>query len=330
MCARDNVDQKNMYAIKQMCSEYPDVVWLYITSLTKKTSYTKKAYAYYVCKFLDYICNRKKIKLNNNIKYNSIIPMDIDAYIESIKYNKNGKEKSATYLTAQFAAIHGFFKFLKRNGLIKSDPCEDTEVPRDNQIHTIITIDDNDMNKILQNIKYGVGSKKAVSTQAKWIWRDTAFITLGTTIGLRLSAIVGLNIDDISFNENSIVVTEKGNIQRKIYFGDNASQILRKWLVDRSKMNIVDQDAVFISQGGHRMATRTAQDLMKRITTGTEKHITPHKMRATCATRLYEATGDIYRVQTQLGHKNIENTKRYAKVSIEKQIESANILDSMF
>ena len=52
-------------------------------------------------------------------------------------------------------------------------------------------------------------------------------------------------------------------------------------------------------------------------------------MRATCATRLYDKTGDIYLVQQQLGHKNIRNTQKYAKVSDEKRIEAANILDSL-
>ena len=53
-------------------------------------------------------------------------------------------------------------------------------------------------------------------------------------------------------------------------------------------------------------------------------------MRATCATKLYEKTGDIYLVQQQLGHKSIKNTERYAKVSEERRREAADILDSLY
>ena len=78
------------------------------------------------------------------------------------------------------------------------------------------------------------------------------------------------------------------------------------------------------------MSVRAVQKRFKMLSEETGKKITPHKMRATCATRLYESTGDIYLVQQQLGHKSIENTKRYAKVSDEKRREAASILDCAF
>ena len=330
MCARDTVDQKNIDKVREICNGYPDLVLSYIIGLRKKTTYTQKAYAYYVCRFLDYVAKELKLNIMDVDSYKGIKPMNIDFYLNSIRVKQDGSENSATYITANFASIHGFFKFLKRNGYIDSDPCSDTETPKDNKVHQITVIDNDDLDTMMKNIGNGVGSAKARHTQEKWMSRDKAFISLGVTTGLRLSAIVGLDMNDIDFDEQSILVTEKGNIQRKVYFGDTTKETLKAWIGDRANMKICDINALFIAQGGRRMATRTAQDLMARITNGTKKHITPHKMRATCATRLYEATGDIYRVQTQLGHKNIENTKRYASVSEEKKRESANILDSIF
>lgn len=329
MCTRDLVDKKNMEKIKSICEGYPDLVMMYITGLAKKTTYTKRSYAYYVCRFLKFMKERLKLNINDTNSFKSIKPMDIDLYIEENKTEENGKEKSATYLNAQFAAIHGFFKFLKRNGYVDDDPCLDTEVPKDNRIHEITVIDSNDMKIIMDNISNGVGTNRAKRTQEKWISRDRLFVALGVSTGLRLSAIVGLDLGDINFEDRSIVVTEKGRVERKVYFGESTEGLLKAWINDRSKMNVVDSKALFIAQGGRRMATRTAQDLMKRITNGTTAHITPHKMRATCATRLYDATGDIYRVQSQLGHKNIQNTQRYAKVSEAKRRESADILDNI-
>ena len=330
MCARDDVDKKNYEIIKRIAAEYPNELMLYINSLTRKTSYTKMVYARYVSKFLNYM--ETELKLNPYIikNYIKIKPMNIDGYMEKIKYNENGKENSGMYLNAQLAAINGYFGFLLKNEIIKSNPCANIENPRDNKEHRITTITDNDLNIIVDNIKKGTGSYKAKATQKKWVNRDIAIITLGITTGLRISAIVGIDIDDINLKEKYIVVTEKGDVQKVIYIGDKTILSLKKWINDRKQMVDKNEKALFICQGNHRISVRAIENRFKKLSEETGKKITPHKMRATCATRLYEETGDIYLVQQQLGHKNIENTKRYAAVSERKKREAASILDNLY
>lgn len=256
--------------------------------------------------------------------------MDIDEYMEYIKYSNNGKEKSATYRNANLAAIKGFYKFLQMNNIMEFNPCDVIESPKDKSEHEITTISKRDYRIIIKNIKNGVGNEKAKNTQKKWISRDIALITLGLTTGLRISAIVGIDIDDINMKENYISVNEKGNIDKKVYISNNTMDSLKKWMEDRNNMVDETERALFICQGNHRISTRSVERKFNKITQGTSKHITPHKMRATCATRLYEETGDIYLVQQQLGHKNIENTKRYAAVSERKKREAASILDNLY
>jgi site-specific recombinase XerD len=71
-------------------------------------------------------------------------------------------------------------------------------------------------------------------------------------------------------------------------------------------------------------------EMLKKYANGaTEKHVTPHVMRHSCATNLYEKTGDIYLCSRQLNHKNVSTTQRYAELSKEKQKRAANILDDM-
>lgn len=322
MCARNEVDKKNMESVDRIVEPYPIELKRYIYSLASKTTYTKKVYAYYVSCFLDYL-------KNNNGKYNykNVKPMDIDVYMENIKYDDNGKEKSATYRAANLAAISGFYKFLRRNEIIKNNPCEGTEFPKDNTIKEIITIDDNDLNIIINNIKNGIGSHKARATQAKWVNRDIALITLGMSTGLRISAIVGIDLDDINFDEQTIIVTEKGNKQRTVFFGNRTAKVLNDWIEDRKELASDSEKALFICQSGKRIAVRTVQDRFKQISEGTGKKITPHKMRATCATRLLEKTGNIYLVKDQLGHKNISSTEHYARNSDKARREAANLLD---
>jgi len=322
MCARDEVDQKNIKTINRIISNYPEEVKGYINSLYNKTSYTKMVYTRYIIRFIDYI--NKTLKLNNN--YNKIKPMHIDLYIKEIGCD----DKSATYIVANIAAIKGFFNYLYKNDIIKSNPCSNIESPKDNKEHEIITISDDDLNILINNIKNGVGNDRAKARQEKWISRDIAILTLGITTGLRVSAIVGIDIDDVDLAERCITVTEKGNIQKKIYIGNKTVNALVDWIIDRQYMVDESERALFICQGNHRMSVRAVENRFKAISEATGKKITPHKMRATCATRLYEQTGDIYLVQQQLGHKNIANTQRYAKVSEERKREAANILDSLY
>lgn len=330
MCARDDVDRKNMETVTRILNNYPKELGLYVNSLSRKTSYTKMVYVRYVGKFLDYM--QQSIKLNpyKQSDYNKIKPMHIDAYMETIRYSTDGKEKTGMYRNAQLAAISGFFNFLVKNDIVSNNPCINIENPKDNKEHEIITISDDDLNIITKNILSGTGTAKARATQEKWISRDIALVTLGITTGLRISAIVGIDIDDVNLKQRYITVTEKGNIQKKVYIGNKTAKILINWMADRKRMVDDNEKALFICQGNHRISVRAVENRFKELSKATGKKLTPHKMRATCATRLYEKTGDIYLVQQQLGHKNIENTKRYAKVSEQKRKEAANILDSLY
>ncbi len=330
MCARDDIDKKNIETINRILTNYPKEVSLYISSLSRKTSYTKLVYARYVCKFIDYVQQELKYNIIKQSNYAKIKPMHIDAYMENIKYSDDGKEKSGTYRNAQLAAINGFFKFLVKNDMIKNNPCIDIENPKDNKEHEIITISDDDLDDIMYNIINGTGSEKARSTQEKWVNRDIAIVTLGISTGLRVSAIVGIDIDDVNLEEKYIYVTEKGNIRKKIYIGNKTAYVLNNWINDRKYMVNKNEKALFVCQGNHRISVRAVENRFKSISKSTGKKLTPHKMRATCATRLYEQTGDIYLVQQQLGHKNIENTRRYAKVSEDRKKEAALILDSIY
>ena len=87
---------------------------------------------------------------------------------------------------------------------------------------------------------------------------------------------------------------------------------------------------MFISQFNRRISDDMVEELLKKYSHGiTDKHVTPHVMRHSCATNLYEATGDIYLCAKQLHHKNVATTQRYAELSKEKQKKAADILDGM-
>jgi len=327
MSIRFEVDSKTELKVRDMAKKYPQLLNGYIISMARKTAYTKRAYVRYVCKFLDYISGKLNITITDGSELKDIKPMVIDEYMQYIRFTESGKEKTAMYRAAQLAAINGLFVFLVKNEIIKYNPCNAVEVPKDNKEHEIITMEQTDIDQMLKNIDNGIGTYKFYQAQRRWRKRDKLILILGITTGLRVSAIVGIDVNDINFEERYIKVTEKGNVEKRVYIGDRTVDALIQWIDQRKSLASPNENAVFICNGGKRMSVRTMENIIKNLSGG---KFTPHKMRATCATKLYEATGDIYRVQQQLGHKSIKNTERYAKVSESKKKESANILDAIF
>ena len=113
-------------------------------------------------------------------------------------------------------------------------------------------------------------------------------------------------------------------------FGDNLKQKMLAWIEDRDRyFGDVDTNALFISRKKNRISVSAVEDMITKYTKNIDKHITPHKLRATCATNLYKKTGDIYIVAEQLGHANIATSKIYTEIDHDAKIKATNILDNL-
>jgi site-specific recombinase XerD len=165
----------------------------------------------------------------------------------------------------------------------------------------------------------------------KLVSRDLCWLKLGFSTGLRVSAILQIDIDDIDFENNQIKVTEKGDYDEYVMFGDNLKQQLIECIDDRNRISDnVNTNALFVSQIGNRLSIDMLAKMLRQYAKNvTNKNVTPHVMRHSCATNLYEKTGDIYLCSKQLNHKNVATTMRYAEISKEKQREATNILDGL-
>lgn len=316
--------------INEMLKDKPEILQAYSYSFTSKEITTKKAYIGYVLSFLNFMQEEIKIDINDEDSFKKIRPNHINKFMEYIRFT-NGKENGASIRATKLYAISNFFEFLIDNGYVNNNPCQRIKPPKDNIEKEVVSMDAKEIKILEDNIREGVGSHRSVERNKKWINRDLAIVMLGCTTGLRVSAIVQINIEDINFAKHKIRVVEKGGIGKSVYIGNKVENQLLAWMNDRENIiNDKECAALFISNQKKRMTTECVRQLIKRNTYNIDKNITPHKMRATCATRLYEKTGDIYLVQQQLGHKNINNTKRYAEVSDKRRIEAANILDSLY
>lgn len=323
MSGRHEKEVKFEKRINENLKDMPQVINEYYYSLigAGKSYATTYNYINYIISFLNFVFEGKCPEQF----YTSVKPSHINRYIASLRTKtvKGSIERTSDSIrTVQWSALNSFFQFLVPD-YISDNPVSFTSRPRmkDNPNVTYLTADE--ISKMMQNVHERAADKLKN--------RDLCLLKLGFSTGLRASALLQIDIRDIDFNRNQIRVTEKGDYDNYVMFGDKLKEQLLAWIADREKyFGKHATDALFVSQVGKRMSPDMLAKLVTKYANGaTDKHVTPHVMRHSCATNLYEKTGDIYLCARQLNHKNVSTTQRYAEISKARQQEAANILDEM-
>ena len=190
----------------------------------------------------------------------------------------------------------------------------------------IIRLEDEEVERYFDSILNGTGFTEH---QRKYLentkQRDYTIATLLLTSGIRVSEMVGLNIDDVSFQSCRIQITRKGGKKQYIPLSDETLEVLKEYLEERKKVSPAlpeDDTALFLSTQNTRMTTAAVQNLIKKYAKAAciDKPITPHKLRKTYGTNLYNKTRDIYLVANALGHDSVVTTTKHYVASDEEDL----------
>lgn len=309
--------------IKEKLHDAPPILEEYYYSLigAGKSYSTAHNYVNNVLLFADFTF---KNRYSDNF-YEKVTSSHINKYIASLRTkNVDGttKRTSDSFRSVAWSSLNSFFQFLVPQYLSKN-PVADTTRPKmkDNPKVTYLTSDE--ITRLLQHVE--------LYASERFKNRDLCILKLGFSTGLRVSAISQIDVDDIDFVNNQIKVTEKGDYDDYIMFGENLKKQLLSWVADREKYyGHLDSKALFISRNNSRIDIDTVNAMIKKYAAAvTDKRVTAHVMRHSCATNLYEKTGDIYLCSKQLRHKNVTTTQRYAEISNEKQKMAVNTLDNL-
>jgi site-specific recombinase XerD len=323
MSGRHEKEMQLKHKIQKRLNGVPDVVEEYYYSLIGSGKSYETAYRYinHVISFLNFTFKGKcKEDFYLNVK-----PIHINKYITSLRTKEvNGKTErtSDSIKSVQWSALNSFFQFLVPD-YININPVANTNRPKMKDKPKVTYLTSEEVTKMLHNVERTANNK--------FKNRDLCILKLGFSTGLRVSAIVQIDIDDIDFQNNQISVTEKGDYDDRIMFGENLKKQLLLWLEDRKKyFSETNSNSLFVSQFGQRLGDDAIANMLKKYANGvTDKKVTPHVMRHTCATNLYEKTGDIYLTSRQLRHKSVTVTQRYAEISEEKQKVATSVLDNL-
>jgi integrase/recombinase XerC len=261
-----------------------------------------------------------------------------------------------TSVARKLSALRAFGRYLRREGLIETDPASLAATPkREHKVPAHLSIDE--MTRLLEmpDASDPLGC------------RDRAILEVFYASGLRLSELVGLDLDDVNLRARMVRVMGKGAKERLVPFNESAKAALGAWLKDRVTLiasrgpepafpiaplprmasgrdgrgtartqaanrprpsarpgrQVAKGDPLFVNFRGSRLTGRSVQRLVARYVSGcsTRFGISPHALRHSFATHLLQRGADLRAIQELLGHVQLSTTQRYTHVNATQLLE---------
>ena len=304
----------------------------YSTTMLNKSPNSIKEYNYDLSMFLKFIkfhfnltneTDIKNIKIND-LTIDTIKKIQLDDIHAFLAYMTSEFHSKSTTRARKVSSIRIFFNYMSRKAkLIDTNPAQDLETPKlDKRLPKYLSLDDS--RKLLE---------ATANEDDRNYKRNFAIITLFLNCGMRLSELVGINIQDIDFNECKLNVIGKGNKERTIYLNKACMKAIYEYLEVRPKEGIkhdkkFSEKALFLSERKTRISNRTVEAIVdKQLNTAglDNRKYSVHKLRHTAATLMYQyGQVDIRALQELLGHESISTTEIYTHVSNDQVRDAVN------
>lgn len=331
-------DEENILKLRELRLELPAFCGQFFMGIENQTMpLTRLGYGRDLKIFFDFLVTNtqefygKKVADLTLDDLNKVTSTHLEMFMDYLTVYKVGKKTYRNGLKGKgrkLSSVRALLKYFFKKEKIDNNVGTKVDTPkyRDSEI---IRLEVDEVVKLLNMSEDGSGlttMQKGFHNHTKE--RDYALLSLFLGTGIRISECVGLNVEDIDFDNNAFTITRKGGNRVILYFGDEVKEALQKWISVRNTINGLSKDehALFISLQNKRMNVRTVEKLVKKYASVVTplKHITPHKLRSTYGTNLYRETNDIYVVASVLGHKDVNTTrKHYAAMSEDIRREAA-------
>lgn len=274
----------------------------------------------YIDKFIRYLEIEKNYSPNTVINYridlrsfrDHAVGLDLEKidYLFLRKYLAILKEKNLSSRTIgrKLSALRSFFRFLAREGYLKSNPIRILSSPKA-QKHLPLFMTEEEVGLLIE-------SAQAKNDTDERGLRDRAILETFYSTGLRISELVGLSVQDVDFISGVVKVMGKGRKERIAPIGERALKTLRQYLGKRKK----ESEALFLNKSGRRLSSRGVRGIVDKYIRlmGMKQGMSPHTLRHSFATHLLNRGADLRTVQELLGHANLSTTQIYTHMTTEK------------
>ena len=331
--------------IREICKELPDACADYFFAISQTTSpLTRLAYAYDLRLFFQFLTQEQAAFAGIDPRLITVEQIgqitarqlrDFQDYLtQYIRQNSDQTGETVVNnhelgIMRKLCAVRSFFEYLFSNEKIPANIATLVPLPKLHE-KPILYLEKEEVEKLLEVAENGEGlTERQKRFQRVTKNRDMAILTLFLGTGIRVSELVGIDMDDIDFSINGFLVTRKGGNQTILYFPETVAENLQTYLRERREIVAEpgSENALFLSLQRKRITQRAVEKLVKKyamIAAPLKKKISPHKLRSTFGTSLYQETGDIYLVADVLGHADVNTTrKHYAAMSDQRKREAA-------
>ena len=244
------------------------------------------------------------------ISFSRIDNMAIRSFMATL-YRK--QEKKST-IARKLAALRSFFQFCVQKKWLKDNPAKVVATPRQDK-HVPSFLSEEEMTALLD----------VPDTRRPLDLRDKALLELLYATGLRVSELVGLDWEDINFEERLLRVRGKGKKERLVPYGRTAEDSLHAYFRIRPALSQdrVDETAVFLNYRGQRLSARSVQRIVRFYIqqTAIKRKISPHSLRHSFASHLLSRGADLRSIQELLGHASLATTQKYTHLDLKHLLD---------
>ena len=224
---------------------------------------------------------------------------------------RRGTPRSVLNQNGILAAVKSFFRFLKVEGVLASDPAEAVEYAREPRSLPRNVLTPEEAKRIIE----------AVDTTTILGYRDRTILEVLYATGIRNSELRALTVEDVNLEEGLLRVNRgKGGDDRVTPLGQIACQFLETYLkgIRPQLLGQRQSNRLFLSWRGNPIDAHAVGDLVKRhaVLAKINKHVTPHVWRHTCASHMVKNNANLRHVQDLLGHRSLATTERYLRLTI--------------
>lgn len=341
----NKVKSDNNQKADEIVATLPDFCRKYFNSLRlNKAPRTRHQYAIDIQRFFNWLkiqagfINENILTMTAHDCLDRLTVEDIQEYVTTLtahKENGGSKDYSEAFIARNIATLKSFFRYYYRLQEIQTNYGEFIDTPRlHNKEIKVLTIDQAE--RILDAILNEENmSKKEKDAHQFIVLRDYAVVITFFTTGIRVSELVGLDLSDFDREDGTIIVTRKGGDQDAVFLPQSTQKAINSYIEKERGFLIAntEEPALFVSLHHKRLSVRMVEDLLRKYArlAGVNVKVTPHTLRRTYGTNLYNRTGDIQLVADSLHHSSIETTrKHYARSTDDHKRQAAEAAEEMF
>jgi integrase/recombinase XerC len=266
--------------------------------------HTVRAYESDLAQLLDHVASEAGVRRSD------LAPAAITRpAIRSFLVVVHGKGASRATAARKLAAVRTFLRYLRREGMIDTDPGALVRAPR-RDVRMPAHLSESEMAALVES----AGGEGALAR------RDRAILELFYASGLRLSELVGLDLEDVNLGSKMVRVLGKGGRQRLVPFNASTASAIRAYLKARGEPQV---EALFLNHRGARLTVRSVDRIVRRYAaaSGSRRGVSPHALRHSFATHLLQRGADLRVIQELLGHARLGTTERYTHVNAAQLLE---------